>query len=293
MATPSLEAQRTELSGKTAVITGGSTGIGRATAAAFIARGMKVMLASRRPDRLQRTVDELSAKGAEVTGVPVDVANTEEVENLADRAFEHFGGVDVVFCNAGAPSADNLLDPNLKAWRAAVDLNVFGLLHCLHAFMPRLVEQGQSSILASTSAAGIHGTAYATAPYAATKAAQLSIMESLYGQVRDRGLDLHVGVVVPPMTRTNLAGDDLSVWEQVEAGAAAKGIPSALVEPPDVAQVIVEGLERRAFWIEPDIEQDERHFGGRTRAKIDHFHGIIQAKADSMIEHRPPDDYLW
>jgi hypothetical protein len=95
------------------------------------------------------------------------------------------------------------------------------------------------------------------------------------------------------MTRTNLAGDDLSLWEQVEAGAVAKGIPSALVEPEDVAQVIVEGLERRSFRIEPDIEQDERHFGGRTRAKIAHFHGIIQAKADSMIGHHPPDDYLW
>ena len=118
-------------------------------------------------------------------------------------------------------------------------------------------------------------------------------MESLYGQVRERGLDLHVGVAVPPMTRTNLAGDDLSVWEHVEAGAAAKGIPSALVEPDDVTQVIVEGLQQRAFWIEPDIEQDERLFAGRTRAKIDHFHGIIQAKADSMIEHRPPNDYLW
>ena len=93
-------------------------------------------------------------------------------------------------------------------------------------------------MLATTSGAGIHGTAYATAPYAATKAAQLSIMESLYGQVRDEGLDLHVGVVVPPLTRTNLAGDDLSIWEHVAAGLAAHGMPAAVIEPEAVAALV-------------------------------------------------------
>jgi NAD(P)-dependent dehydrogenase (short-subunit alcohol dehydrogenase family) len=75
-----------ERSGRSAVITGGSTGIGRATAAAFVERGMKVMLASRRADRLQRTVDEPSAQGGEVFGVPADVANADDVQVLADRA---------------------------------------------------------------------------------------------------------------------------------------------------------------------------------------------------------------
>ena len=92
-------------------------------------------------------------------------------------------------------------------------------------------------MLATTSGAGIHGTAYDTAPYAATKAAQLSIMESLYGQARDQGLPLHVGVVVPPLTRTNLAGDDLSIWGHVVNGLATRGIPAALIEPEEFAAV--------------------------------------------------------
>ena len=113
---------------------------------------------------------------------------------------------------------------------------MLGLLHGLKAFLPRMVEGGtECSVLATTSGAGIHGTAYDTAPYAATKAAQLSIMESLYGQVRDQGLPVHVGVVVPPLTRTNLAGDDGSIWEHVVNGLAKRGIPAALIEPEELA----------------------------------------------------------
>ena len=148
-------------------------------------------------------------------------------------------------------------------------------------------------MLATTSGAGIHGTAYDTAPYAATKAAQLSIMESLYGQARDQGLPLHVGVVVPPLTRTNLAGDDLSIWGHVVDGLANRGIPAALIEPEELAQVIVEGLERRAFWIEADFDQDARYFGGRNRDTIARNHEIIAAKADAMVNHTAPDGYLW
>ena len=283
-----------EFEGKVAVITGGSTGIGRATATAFAGRGMRLVLAARREDRLQRAVDELTAHGAAVTGVATDIADPDAVQHLADAAFDTYGRVDVAFFNAGAPSGDRLVEPSLDVWRNAVDVNVMGLINCLRSFVPRLVAQADgASVLATTSGAGIHGTAYATAPYAATKAAQLSIMESLYGQVRDEGLDLHVGVVVPPLTRTNLAGDDLSIWEHVAAGLAAHGVPAAVIEPEAVAEVVIEGIARRAFWIEADVDQDQRLYGGLNRANIERVHEIIQAKADSMIGHEPPDAYLW
>ncbi len=283
-----------ELEGKVAVITGGSTGIGRACAHAFADRRMRLVLASRRADRLQQTVDELAADGASVVGVATDIGRADDVEVLADRAFGAFGRVDVAFLNAGAPSADRVVAPDLEVWRSAVDTNILGLLHCLRAFVPRMAEQSSgASVLATTSGAGIHGTAYATAPYAATKAAQLSIMESLYGQARDEGLDLHVGVVVPPLTRTNLAGDDLSIWDHVAAGLAAHGLPAAVIEPEAVAALVLEGIERRSFWIEADTEQDARLYDGRNRANIARVHEIIRAKADAMIDHTPPDPYLW
>src|SRR5690349_8034827 len=99
-----------QLDGKVALIAGGSTGIGRATAAAFADRGMQLVLASRRADRLASAVDELEQRGAPVIGVPTDVARAGDVQELADRAFDTFGRIDVAFFNAGAPSADRVID---------------------------------------------------------------------------------------------------------------------------------------------------------------------------------------
>ena len=289
-----MEVDGVDLDGKVAVITGASTGIGRAAATAFARRGMKLVLAARRAERLRTAVAELRADGFDAVGVPTDVAELEQVRDLAAAAYDGFGRVDVAFFNAGSPSADRLVDPDLDVWRDAIGTNVLGLLHGLKAFLPRMLHDGaECSVLATTSGAGIHGTAYDTAPYAATKAAQLSIMESLYGQARDQHLPLHVGVVVPPLTRTNLAGDDLSIWGHVVDGLATRGIPAALIEPEELAEVIVEGLEQRAFWIEAGFDEDARYFGGRNRDTIGRNHEIIRAKAEAMIEHSAPDPYLW
>jgi NAD(P)-dependent dehydrogenase (short-subunit alcohol dehydrogenase family) len=283
-----------QIEGAVVVITGGSTGIGRAAARLLAERGARLVLASRRPERLDATVAALRAGGADVVGVPTDVGHLDQVEHLAATTWEQFGQVDVALFNAGAPSIDNLLDVDLAAWRTAIDTNVYGLLHCLKAFVPRMIARGsQAAVYATTSGAGIHGTTYATAPYAATKNTQLSIMESLYGQARDAGVPLHVGVVVPPLTRTNLVGDDLSVWDAVERGLSRDGRAPALIEPEEFAQVIVDGIEADRFWIAATAEDDDRYFGGRYAGAIRRSRRLVRAKADAVADHHPPDGYLW
>ena len=174
-----MELDGMELDGKVAVVTGASTGIGHATATAFASRGMRLVLAARRVDRLEAAVGELRADGFDAVGVATDVAELEQVRRLAAVAYDEIGRVDVAFFNAGGPSADRVVDPDLDVWHPAIGTNVLRLLHGLKAFLPRMLHDGvECSILATTSSAGIHGPRR-TAPYAATKAAQLSIMEGL------------------------------------------------------------------------------------------------------------------
>ena len=282
------------LAGKVAVITGASTGIGRACARVFAREGMRLVLASRRADRLEAAVADLVTSGAEVVGVPTDVAVYENVQRLADQAIQAFGQVDVAFLNAGIAGGSPLLDLDLDVWRASIDTNIFGLLHGIKAFLPLLSRSEEpGSLLATSSAAGIHGTAYNSAAYAMSKNAQLTVMEALYGQVRDAGSGVHVGVVLPPLTRTNLAGDDLEIWTSIEKQLAKSRSAPALIEPEEFAEVVLEGIRERAFWILPTQEQNDRLFGGRDPGAEVRRSKLVGAKADAMIERRTPDKYLW
>ena len=283
-----------DVADRVVLITGASTGIGRATADLLAAEGARLVLAARRRDRLAAVVDALHGRGAEVLGLPTDIAELDQVERLAEAAYEKFGRVDLALFNAGASSSDSLLDPDIDVWKRSIDGNLYGLLHSIKAFVPRMIEQGgPAAVYATTSGAGIHGTKYSTAPYAAVKNAQLSIMESLYGQVRERGLPLQVGVIVPPLTRTNLAGDDLSVWDRVTAGLGREGRPAPLIEPEEFAEVTLAGIRENRFWIEATPEDDERFFGGRYAGSIRASRARIRAKAEAMATYVPPDSYLW
>ena len=118
-------------------------------------------------------------------------------------------------------------------------------------------------------------------------------MEALYGQLRNAGSGVHVGVVVPPLTRTNLAGDDLEIWTRIEANLAGRRGAPALIEPHEFAEVVLEGLRDRLFWIEATPEQNERLYGGRDSGAPARKAHMLNARAESMLERRAPDRYLW
>jgi NAD(P)-dependent dehydrogenase (short-subunit alcohol dehydrogenase family) len=285
-----------EFDGKVAVITGASTGIGRATARALASRGAQVVLAARREDRLNSTAAQLTAEGFSVAAVPTDVGDLASMQRLGDAALSRFGRIDVVLLNAGiSTSGGDLLDPDFDAWNDAIRTNLYGVLYGIKALLPLVMKDGGSgSLLATTSGAGIHGTAYKGAAYATTKNAELTIMECLYGQLVDAKSDVHVGVIIPPLTRTNLAGDDPGVWEYVKRSLAeSSGDPVSIVEPEQFAEVIVEGIRDRVFWIESTEEQDNRLLGGHNERTAARRAARVQAKADAVVNHLPPTQYLW
>jgi len=247
-----------DFAGKVAVITGGGSprGIGRATGSLLAERGARVVLADVNKETLDATVAELSARGLEVVGVPTDVADFTSVQNLADETFRRFGQVDIAFFNAGIGGGGALFDDELESWRNVIGVNFLGPLHGIKAFVPRMLEQGtHGHVLATSSGAGASGTSYGGASYATTKAGVISLMECLYGQLRDLGAAINVTVVLPPLSRTNLAGDP-AFMDVLKEGMLARGMPAALAEPEDVALLVVEAIENDSFWAHHTLEQD-------------------------------------
>jgi NAD(P)-dependent dehydrogenase (short-subunit alcohol dehydrogenase family) len=145
-------------------------------------------------------------------------------------------------------------------------------------------------LLATTSAAGASGTMYGNGPYAVTKSAIVSVMECLYGQLRDAGADIVAGLVFPGLTNT-FPSDE--VTSQVVQRMQSYGQPVAVAQPDETASFIIEAIERDSFWAHPDIADDERQTGGRNRQHLEWENAIYRARADALINRSAPDPYLW
>lgn len=277
-----------ELAGKVAVITGGGGGIGKAAGTLFAENGMKVVLADMNKEVLDATVSELKGRGLEVTGVQTDVADWDAMKNLAEVSFSTYGKVHVGMFNAGTGGGGSFDDADMTGWNRAIGVNIQGTLHGILNFMPRMIAQDEEGhIFGTTSGSGSQGTMYTGPAYAVTKMAVLSLMESLYGYLRDKESKIKAGVIFPPLTRSNMGS------EFVENMLQSSGIPAALAEPEELAQVILEGIKNDTFFINPTDDQDERFFGGKLKKNADWGAEMVMRKAKAMIERTTPDGYLW
>ncbi|KAA2214270.1 SDR family oxidoreductase [Teichococcus oryzae] len=160
----------TTRSGRVVVITGASSGIGRATAYAFAERGDRLVLAARRADRLEELARECALLGVEALPVPTDTTEEAQVQALAQRALERFGRIDVWFNNAGVGIFGRFEDLPSDAWRRVIDTNLFGYVHGARAVMPVFRRQGHGVLIQNASIVGRtakpDSTAYATSKYA-------------------------------------------------------------------------------------------------------------------------------
>ncbi|MGH9079524.1 MAG: SDR family NAD(P)-dependent oxidoreductase [Acidimicrobiales bacterium] len=283
-----------ELAGRVAVVTGGAGGIGAAVGERFAREGMRVVLADVDPDALSTVADGLRGQGLDVVGMGCDVADYASMEQLSDRVFEEYAGVHLLCNNAGigAGAEGALWEHELNDWRWAFNVNVYGVIHGINAFVPAMVASGSEGHVVNTSS-GNGGVAplRGTPQYAVTKAAVVTLTECLYAQLQDAGSKVGASVLFPGpnMLRTGI----FSSWrvrppelakvrprqsayptiEDIEAQMEAAGVVVNYTEPSEVAEQVVRGVRDGRFWI---------------MAPSDSIDAQIRARANSMLERANP-----
>lgn len=204
-----------DLTGKTALVTGASRGIGRAIALGLAGAGADLALAARGEDALARVRGEVEARGRKAVVLPTDVTDREAVRRMVDDAIGALGHLDVLVNNAGGTSfMVPFTELRFSGWEKAMRLNVDSVVHACQAVGPHLLERRSGSVINVASVAGLDGTP-ALAPYGASKAAVISLTRSLAMEWGHAGV--RVNALCPGWTATDL---NRVLWEDETTSAA-------------------------------------------------------------------------
>lgn len=245
-----------EHAGRTAVITGGASGIGLAAAGALHRRGARLVLADMNADRLYEAVDALSRDGANVIGVPTDVADATQMEALAQAACDRFGDVHILLNNAGVSAYGRIDELTHADWEWAFRVNLWGVVNGIQAFLPRLRAHGQPAHIVNTASFAGFSPNEKLGAYCASKYAVVGLTECLHREMR--GSTVAVSILAPMLVTTNiwatsgenrpveLGGADAHRRRTAEEQAA---LQSGYMTADAAAEVLLAGMAARRLYI--------------------------------------------
>jgi NAD(P)-dependent dehydrogenase (short-subunit alcohol dehydrogenase family) len=272
--------------GRVAVITGASLGIGRSLAWKCAREGMKVVIVSSNRERIEHTAAALREEipGAAVLPIQADVAKPEQVEAMAQRTWDVFGGTHLLVNNAGVMLTGSPLDNTLDEWHWIMDINFWGVLHGIRAFVPRMLAQGEEGHVVNVASMSGVLSSPAQSAYNASKHAVFTITEGLYYAVREKGAKIGVSVAAPSWTRTSI--DDM----QRNRPPELKGLlDSPAAGQQKLVDIIREGV---ASGISPEEAADAILAGVRQdRLYILTHHDLgdaVRERAENIIHQRNP-----
>jgi NAD(P)-dependent dehydrogenase (short-subunit alcohol dehydrogenase family) len=273
-----------EFTGKTAVVTGAGSGIGRALALAFARQGMRLAVADLDHVGLEQTAD-LVRSDHPSTAMMVevcDVSDVDEVTAFADAVFARFGQVHVLCNNAGVFVGGLIWDRPPADFEFVLGANLWGILHGIRAFVPRMLAQGtEGHIVNTSSVAGILGAPF-EAPYAVSKFAAFAATESLAHDLQAVGSQIRASVLCPGIVATNIVDSDRHRPEHLRTEftddqkfvtdylgqAVAKGLP-----PSEVADIVLAAIRTEEFLILTDASYRQE----------------LQARSEALAAGRLPD----
>lgn len=274
-----------DVNGKTAVITGGASGIGLGMGRAFASAGMSLVLADIEEDRLDEVVQRFTAEGTPTIGVVTDVSDESQVQALADRAVAEFGAVHVVANNAGIGVGGEVDKLSIDDWRWTLDVNLWGVIHGLRTFLPLLKEQGEGHITATASVAGLLCGPVLGA-YHVSKHGVVALMDATRAELEQSGSAVRASVLCPGPVDTDVTDSvrnrpaGLGPHEPTDvAQEFFVGLSAALRSgmPPDqVGELQLEAIQNERFWI---LTHPEEHIAALEQVRLegikrDHAHRL-------------------
>lgn len=270
--------------GKVAVVTGAASGIGLGLAERFAAEGMKLVLADIDPE-LSTVGERFRAKDVEAITVHTDVADADQVNALAEKALESFGGVHIACNNAGTGGPSAFTDLRLEDWQFQIGVNLWGVINGVRAFLPIMLEQDEGHIVNTASMGGlIHGPYIA--PYNVSKAGVVALTETLHHELVISGSKVGVSVLCPGAVQTNMNNEPNVPPERKmlarKASPAIEQLRQSLVEQldqhgldvPAVAAMVLDAIENRRVHILTNPE-----FNPLLQQRID---GILGAQSQAI-----------
>jgi NAD(P)-dependent dehydrogenase (short-subunit alcohol dehydrogenase family) len=250
------------LDGKGAVVTGGASGIGLATARVLGQRGARLVLADVEQAALDVALEGLRADGIEAHGVVCDVRSLDQVTAMADAAFDLLGKVHVVFNNAGIAVGGPVLEMTHEDWRWTIDVDLWGPIHGVEAFLPRLVEQGEGGhVLFTASFAGLVPNR-GLGPYCVAKYGVVALAEVLWRELREHRIG--VSVLCPMRVGTNIGHSERNRDEEyggpseralvADQDESNEELAGRVLEVGGVAELTVDAILANRLYVLPHEE---------------------------------------
>ncbi|WP_417565219.1 SDR family NAD(P)-dependent oxidoreductase [Marinobacter sp.] len=225
-----------DMTGKVAVITGSTKGIGRAIAEEMARLGAKVVISSRKAEACEQVANELKAQGYEAIAIPCHVGRKEDLQNLVDKTNEAWGAIDVLVCNAATnPVYGTTAEMTDDAWDKIMDTNVKGTFWLTNMVLPQMAEKGEGAVVLLSSIASLRGNT-TIGTYGVSKAAEAALARNLAVEWGPKGI--RVNSIAPGLIKTDFAK---ALWEDpVRVKRAEDRTPLRRIgEPVDIAGLAV------------------------------------------------------